>query len=1039
MRRRTTVCCQKTHSIQPLAVVSALTNTRRFVVGRAKTPAQTAAKSVSAFTGADRPYTRVIASQHDGGRAFNYRRIAVSSSTPRHQLPQLNALPDALDAASERHLAPLADELTDDVGLSEHLLCLFAMSDFIPRSLQQQPGLLAELLDGPLWQARSLADYQRLTTEAIARAGDDEMALLREFRRFRRSEMVRIAWRDLAGLSASTAETLAELTDFAQACIAGAVQHAHSVVAVRHGQPRDETGEAQELIAIGMGKLGGAELNFSSDIDLIFVFAESGETDGRKPIDNQQFFVKVAQRVIKTLGETTADGFVFRVDMRLRPFGNSGPLALNFDALEAYYHTQGREWERYAMIKARALCGRPADIKALEKMLAPFIYRRYLDYGAIESLRNLKATMVDEMKRRGLVSCVKLGVGGIREIEFIGQSFQLVRGGRERLLQQRGILPVLACLGEMGLLDNSEACFLPLAYDFLRRLENRLQMLADQQTHALPTSAIGEQRMAYAMGYDDWDQLLAEMLPLRERVHAVFRDVFHLEEAETVKSRKASPLAGAWGYHRVESISPLLAEAGFLRPEATAEGIYDLHQGGFYARLSSKSQERLDKLMPLLLEATTKTAIPDQTLERLISVIRTIAGRSVYLQVLLDNPAALQLLVRLCEASGPVADFIAKHPLVLDELLHGEDASELPNREQIEAQARALLEPLDFDDLEQQMELMRQFKHGVAMRVAVADVLGQLPVMKVSDYLTWLAEAILTVSLEIVWKQMAAKHGEPLCVVDGADYRPDMAIVAYGKLGGIELSYTSDLDIVFLHDSHGSDQFTDGEKSLDNAVFFGRVVQRLTHFLSTLTPGGLLYETDTRLRPNGKGGVLVSSIEAFADYQRDEAWVWEHQAIIRARVVVGPDNLREAFKALRRDVLYKAADKEDLRQQVRDMRDRMRTELSRSKNAEFDIKQDRGGIADIEFMVQYGVLASSARLPALLRNTDNVRQIEAAVEAELLSKEDADDLIAAYLHLREITHKRALQGEKALVELDDATAEHRNRVMGLWQRVMLDE
>lgn len=968
----------------------------------------------------------------------------MTSSEQAQTLPVLQPLPESLQEIATRHLASLDAELENDAlaqsgeGLSQHLLCLFGMSDFIPRSLQQQQGLLVALLDGPLWHPRVLGDYEQLVQGAIERAGEDEVLLLREFRRLRRAEMVRIAWRDLAGLSASTAETLAELTDFAQACISGAVRQAHASVAVRHGQPLDEAGEAMEMIAIGMGKLGGAELNFSSDIDLIFVFAESGETDGRKPIDNQQFFTKVAQKVIKTLGETTADGFVFRVDMRLRPFGNSGPLALNFDALEAYYHTQGREWERYAMIKARALCGRPQDIRLLEEMLRPFIYRRYLDYGAIESLRNLKATMVAEMKRRGLVSCVKLGVGGIREIEFIGQSFQLVRGGREKPLQQRGILPVLACLGEMELLDADESSFLPSAYDFLRRLENRLQMLADQQTHALPTDDIGEMRMAYAMGYDNWADLCADMQPLRERVHSVFRDVFSLDEAETVEREQESPLAGAWGEMEVDGIAPLLRDAGFKYPEATAAWLYDMRQGGFYSRISNKGQERLDKLMPLLLTTTSELSIPDESLERLIGIVRTIAGRSVYLQLLLDNPAALQLLVRLCEASGPVAEFIAKHPLVLDELLHGVAVSDLPDREQVEAQARALLAHVEIDDLEQQMERLRQFRHGVAMRVAVADVMGELPVMKVSDHLSWLAEAVLTVTLEIVWQQMVIKHGEPHCIIDGEHYKPGMAIIAYGKLGGLELSYTSDLDIVFLHDSRGEQQVTDGEKSLDNSVFFGRVVQRLTHFLSTLTPGGFLYETDTRLRPNGKGGVLVSSIEAFAGYQRGEAWIWEHQALTRTRVVVGPESLRQAFAELRSDVINRAADKDELRDEVRKMRDRMRKELSRSVDAQFDIKQDRGGIADIEFMVQYGVLAHSAQHPALLQYSDNVRQLEAAAATGVLSESDAQALTAAYLHLRELTHRRALQGEKALVELDDATAEHRNKVMSLWQRLMIE-
>lgn len=963
----------------------------------------------------------------------------MSSPASSHSLPVLKPLPAALQAAAERHLARLGLEQAEvDITTKAHLLSVFGMSDFIPRSLQQQPELLSSLLAGALWQRRTLRDYEQRVAEAIGRTGGGEDSLLHELRCLRRAEMVRIAWRDLAGMSGSTAETLAELSDFAQSCVSEVVRQAHAAVALRHGQPLDGAGAAQELIVLGMGKLGGAELNFSSDIDLIFVFSEGGSTDGRKPIDNQQFFVKVAQRVIKVLGEVTVDGFVFRVDMRLRPFGSSGPLALNFNALESYYHTQGREWERYAMIKARALCGRSADIMVLEDMLRPFIYRRYLDYGAIDSLRSLKTTMVAEMLRRGLDDCVKLGVGGIREIEFIGQSFQLVRGGREPALQQRGISPVLSCLGEMELLDTEEATLLPRAYDFLRRLENRLQMLDDQQTHALPSDALGELRMAYAMGYDDWAALYCDMQTLRTHVHSVFREVFSLEEAEAVERGSESPLAGAWGEQEREVVWPLLRGAGFKHPETTADSLYALRQGGFYARTSSKTQERLDKLMPVLLEATSKTRLPDVSLERLIAIIRTIAGRSGYLQVLLDNPPALQLLVDLCEASDPVAEFIAKHPLVLDELLHGVVVSGLPNRAQMEAGALAQVEHLSFDDLEQQMERLRQYRHGVAMRIAVADIMGKLSVMQVSDHLSWLAESVLTVAYGIVWQQMLAKHGEPGCVVDGEMRKPVMAIVAYGKLGGVELSYTSDLDIVFLHDSSGEQQFTGGVKPIDNSVFFGRVVQRLTHFLSALAPSGQLYEIDTRLRPNGHSGVLVSSLKAFSDYQRNNAWVWEHQALIRARMVVGRENLQTAFQELRSDVLCGVAAEGGLRHKVSEMRDRMCKELSRSQGGQFDIKQDRGGIADIEFMVQYAVLAHAAQSPSLLQATDNVRQLKALAEADAMAVDDAHDLAAAYLHLREVSHRLSLQGEKALVDLDDGTAEHQRRVMRIWQRLMIE-
>jgi len=738
-----------------------------------------------------------------------------------------------------------------------------------------------------------------------------------------------------------------------------------------------------------MGKLGGEELNFSSDIDLIFVFSENGQTDGGKPVDNQQFFVKVSQLVIKLLDQPTADGFVFRVDMRLRPFGSSGPLAISMAGLEGYLETQGREWERYAMVKARPLCGDAADRAALEQTLHAFVYRRYLDYGAIESLRDLKTSMMSEMQRRGLQHCVKLGLGGIREIEFIAQSFQLVRGGHESVLRQRALRPVLRALGELQLLDTEEVAFLESSYDVLRRLENRLQMMADQQTHALPEQDLAQQRIAYAMGFSQWSDLLDMLKPLRERVHSIFRDVFSVEEAEQAESANQTSSTGVWGEQNQESVLAFFESAGFADAAASARLLHDVRFGGFYVRLSSKAQERLDKLMPMLLDQVALLDAPDVSFTRVMAIVRMVAGRNVYLQALLDNPHALTLLLRLCASSGLVATFIAEQPQVLDELLTGEVGRALPDRAQMETQALSVLEGVASDDLEQQMERLRQFKNGMAMRIAIADVLTDIPLMQVSDHLAWLAESVLTVSLNLVTERLIAKHGKPVVEQNGERQQAQLVVVAYGKLGGLELGYSSDLDVVFLHDSPSSEQSTDGDKPLDHRVFFARVVQSLTHFLSARTPGGQLYELDTRLRPNGRGGMLVSSLEAFERYQRNDAWVWEHQALTRARVVVGVPELVESFQQIRAQVLCEAVNTPDLRKQVSDMRDRMIKELDRSASDTFDLKQSRGGIADIEFMVQYSVMVHAAQVPDVLTVSDNTRQLQVLASAGVMPADDA--------------------------------------------------
>jgi len=784
-----------------------------------------------------------------------------------------------------------------------------------------------------------------------------------------------------------------------------------------------------------MGKLGGRELNFSSDIDLIFSYPESGETDGAKRLDNSEFFTRLGQRLIKMLNEITADGFVYRVDMRLRPFGDSGPLAASFDAMESYYQAHGREWERYAMIKARIVAGDRRAGEQLLSMLRPFVYRRYLDYGAIESLRELKAKIVAEVERQGMRQNIKLGPGGIREIEFTGQAFQLVRGGQNAALQTRSIISAIENLVVAGSFSESEADTLLSAYRFLRRLENRLQMRDDEQTHELPGDPEIRTQLAVSMGFAGLAGFEDELDRHRAGVEKMFQSVFKVNADETPAESAAA--LEIWENAAIPGASTAGFEhAGFENPGAALERLQTFRGSRFYRNLSARARTRLDALMPRALDHVIDCDNRDDTLQRLIGLLRAITGRSVYLAMLLETPAALARLIGLLSASAWVADFVTRHPLVIDELLDPHPAAERPDRPALESAAREAIARLPEHDLGERMDALRQYKQTQLLRVASADLDGAITVMQVSDHLTWLAEALLQVVSDLIWDELVARYGRPTCVVDGETVRPGFGIVAYGKLGGIELGYGSDLDIVFLHESEGVQQHTEGENSIDNAVFFARLVQKLVHFIATLTPAGVLYEVDTRLRPNGASGLLVSSIDAFAEYQIKQAWTWEHQALVRAQMVVGSERLRRRFVQTREQILTLERDHETLGHDVVSMRERMYRELSQGNARVFDIKQDRGGVADIEFMVQYLVLAWAKQYPSLTRVTDNFRLLEFFGAKRILSREQADKLAQSYLVLRNRIHRLVLQGAPTVIERSDADAAIIDGVVEIWQSIM---
>ncbi len=958
--------------------------------------------------------------------------------------PTRTAIPEGLLEAVQAQYARYCEAAEEEgvravrqADLVAVLLRVFAGSEFVAESCIRHPELLAELLaTGDL-----LADYAPDELPArLARqlAGvEDEYALAERLRIIRRREMVRIAWRDLAGW-AGLDEVLRDLSGLADACVQNALQILQGWAVKQYGQPKGSDGRPLSLVVLGMGKLGARELNFSSDIDLIFAYREAGETRRRNGISHEEFFSRLGQQLIQALDDATADGMVFRVDMRLRPFGGSGPLAMSFSAMEDYYQSQGREWERYAMIKARPMAGDPAEGEELMALLRPFVYRRYLDFSAFESLRDLKVQIEREIERKGHQDNIKLGPGGIREVEFIAQAFQLVRGGREVRLRQRELQPILRTLAEMELLPAFIAQQLIKAYGFLRRTENRLQEVRDEQAHRLPADADERARLAFSMGYADWPGFQRDLQRHRRLVHEHFQQVFaapQLGETADDVSRRDELDALCAGEVAADAIEDLLQRHGFDEPAETARWLEDLRTGSAMRFAGTRGRAQLRRLLPLLLHAAAEQESPSETFTRLARLLEEIAGRTTYLTLLVESPMVLSQLVRLCSASPWLAEQLAQHPLLLDELLDPRTLYQPMTREALERELVDQFAAVAPDDLEQQMEALRHFQQMTVLRVAAADITGALPLMVVSDELTEIAEVVLRKVLQIAWDLMVGKHGEPGYLRGKRWLRAGFGIIAYGKLGGIELGYGSDLDLVFLHDGEGDAQFTNGEKRIHNETFFARLGQRIIHMLETLTPSGVLYEVDMRLRPSGAAGQLVPNVQAFDEYQQQDAWTWEHQALVRARPVAGDPAIAERFETIRRAVLARPRKTAELRTAVRDMRERMRQELGSRTAGRFGLKQDPGGIADIEFVVQYGLLAWSHKRPDLLDYTDNMRLLDSFAREGLLPLKDVTCLQEAYKAYRARVHRLSLQGTSADVDDSEFTAE-RACVTRVWQRLL---
>ncbi len=965
--------------------------------------------------------------------------------------PFYTAVPQSLHPLLEHNLARIEEALATlgslPDGIPVQLARVLIGSDYVTEQLQRHPEWLVELVNsGELQQACTDTAYaERL--QALLDEISDEKELHRQLRLFRQREMVRLIWRDLNRLT-DMRGTTRELSRLADACIDRTLDWLYDQACQRWGVPHsrpDANGQRQpqRMVVLGMGKLGADELNLSSDIDLIFTFPANGETDGeRKNLDNQDFFIRLGQKLIQALDNLTVDGFVFRVDMRLRPFGSAGPLACSFAAMEGYYQDQGRDWERYAMIKARVVAGDKEAGQELMQLLRPFVYRKYIDFSAFESLRDMKAMINREVRRKGLDQNVKLGAGGIREVEFIAQAFQLIRGGRDAELRQRELLNILPQLPEKVGMPEDAVIELTEAYTFLRNVEHGIQAIADKQTQELPADDEGRARLAFAQGYADWDALAQELASRRAAVSRHFADVIAPAEGAEVRSddQRAEWLALWQGLMDEDAALSFLNEQGYGQPAVAHKALQDLKGLRTVQLLQKVALERLEAVLPALLEQAGQCDNPEVTLERVLVLVQAVLRRSAYFVLLAENPAALKQLVRLCSASAWFAEQLSRQPVLLDELIDPRTLYAPPDLTALRTELRQQLLRIPEDDIEQLMETLRYFKHAHMLKVAASDITGALPLMKVSDYLTWLAEAVLEAVLEIAWRNLTEKHGTPQ-KSPGVPCDPDFIILGYGKVGGIELSYGSDLDLVFLHDAAANLE-TDGGRPIANSVFFNRLGQRIIHILNTFTPSGILYEVDMRLRPSGNSGLLVSSLNAFREYQQKDAWTWEHQALVRARVVAGSPALAERFEQVRREILAQPREEGTLRTEVAEMRAKMREHLGSKPSSGdapsvFHLKQDRGGIVDIEFMVQYLVLRHASERPELLHWTDNIRILDSIETAGLLSREEAELLREAYKAYRAAGHRLTLQNLSGVLG-EEEMREYREGVAAIWRRLLGD-
>ncbi|QGM80453.1 bifunctional [glutamate--ammonia ligase]-adenylyl-L-tyrosine phosphorylase/[glutamate--ammonia-ligase] adenylyltransferase [Otariodibacter oris] len=951
--------------------------------------------------------------------------------------------------SAEQKLAELfslhqISENLQKTAMIQPLVTAIAMSDFVFQQLQKQPDLLIEWVQN-IPTLSNVEQYKNELSQKL-QAVDGEESLHKILRQYRHREMAKLSFLQSNHL-ATPQQIFETLSDLAETIILATRDWLFERLCQDYGTPMNELGEQQELLILGMGKLGGRELNFSSDIDLIFTYPDVGETVGaRKSIDNSKFFTRLGQKLIRALDEITLDGFVYRTDMRLRPFGDSGALVLSFSAMEDYYQEQGRDWERYAMIKAKILGEDLTNInhKYLKQMLRPFVYRRYLDFSAIQSLREMKQKISREVLRRGLEDNIKLGAGGIREVEFIVQTFQMIRGGRDKILQQRSLLSVLPHLATLNLLTPQQIELLKDGYLFLRQVENTLQAINDQQTQTLPMDPQDQQRIAFICGCENWQAFLIQLQHYQLQIRNIFNELIgeddeqECSEDDHSQSLQLSMWRDILNYQITQEDVATNLVAYPVAPEDYSP-IFQIFSSTFQEWIKRpigvRGREVLRRLLPVIVDQVFQQNNYLTLLPRILNIIDKINTRTTYLELLLEKEQILPQLFTLCSQSVMIAEQIARHPMLLDELIVQNSLTQVIPLEEYAITLQEYLIRIPEEDEEALIDALRQFKQSQTLHIASADILGVLPVMKISDHLTYLAEAILGAVVNLAWKQVSKRFGVPEHL---AENEQDFMVIGYGKLGGIELGYNSDLDLVFLHNAPENSQTVGGKKSISSHQFYLKLAQKINSIFNLNTSAGVLYEIDMRLRPSGESGLLVSTFDAYEDYQKNEAWTWESQALVRARAVYGSSLLRQRFETIRQNVLGIARTSSQLVEDICNMRAKMYSHLSHTENGRFHLKTDLGGITDIEFIAQYLVLNYANASPQVAVWSDNVRIFESCAESGILSLEESEQLKYCYTTLRNKIHHLNLLNQTAIVDSEEFERES-SYVKSTWKRLFQRE
>ena len=870
----------------------------------------------------------------------------------------------------------------------------------------------------------------------------DESKVMSGLRHLRMLMMVRWIWQDALG-DIELEQLTDELSEFADGCILFAKDYTYQQLVTQYGQPTfiNAKGNKQidSMAIMAMGKLGAHELNLSSDIDLVFVHQARGETDGDKAkgtrsIDNKRFMTRLGQGIIKLLDNNTADGFVFRVDMRLRPWGDGSDLAIHLSALQKYFSNHGRAWERFAWLKARVVGQiEPSFHNELQAMIKPFVFRYYVDYSAFSALREMKSLIQNQVAQREDLDNIKLGAGGIRDIEFIVQAYQLIYGGRHPQLQVKSCLQAMQALCQLAYIKQPTYQALQEAYRFLRRLEHGIQAINDQQTQRLPQDAFWQHNLATTLGFEDWQALLTTLNEHREQVNVPFERMVTERKVATQEDSTVIPA----------KLDEQIAQLDTVLTEQSRSQLETFWQSKMIANLSVEARSRLDAAYPIILHALLahqkQQQLANQALPRLLTLIEAICRRSIYLVMIAENPNATVELIPMLSASPWIAGELARYPVLLDTFLQ-QRYRHLPDKPELRDILRQRLLRVEPEDEEELLSVLRLFKKNQVLAVAASDVLAERPIMKVSDSLTFIAAVVLEAALERGFSELVKRYGYPI----GKDGDPvteadcGFAIIGYGKLGGLELSYSSDLDLVFLHKIQ-EQGMTTGETSVSGMKFAARLAQKLMTYLNTQTRDGRAYEIDMRLRPSGNAGMMVVSCDAFETYQLSKAWSWEHQALVRARAICGDKRVTASFCAIRREVLSLPRTLDEVRVEVTSMRLKMQKHLGTSEweqeKGKFHLKQDAGGIVDIEFLAQFAVLAYSNHYPSLTKWSDNVRIFEEMALLEIWDAKICQDLTDAYLRIRAATHQLALSEQSLLVD-EGLWVETRTLVQDQWQRLM---